>query len=258
MKVISLINHKGGVGKTSTALAIADGLNRTGKDVLFIDLDPQGNATYTLDVIDQCLKCGAIESRALFDPSYVVDVKHLATRQSLAIIPATQYLALAENALEDELHALKINIKALEPSFEYCIIDTPPALNNLMLDALQISDYAIIPAKTDSYSLKGVEQITDTINAVKETNKALQVLGIVFNMYEPRLTLTRLIERNFNNVAKKMNTKVFDTKIRKAQSVAESATVKQSIYEYAPTSKVVKDYENLIIEILDEIDKRDF
>ena len=253
MKTICIVNHKGGVGKTATALAVAEGLSRRGKETLLIDLDPQCNASDSLnwtsseDGSDDV----AVNAASLFVAS-PIDSNQIVKIESLNVIPAVQDLAMAEKSLHD-YSMLTAHLKTLSPSLDFCIIDTPPALNNLTLSALSACDYVLIPAHSDVYSLNGIKQLKETLNAVKESNKRIQVLGIVFTYFEPRLVLSRLIESNFNEIAESLNSSIFKTRIRKAQAIPEAATTKTSIYEYAPKSSVVQDYEDFVDEILERI-----
>ena len=253
MKTICIVNHKGGVGKTATALAVAEGLSRRGKETLLIDLDPQCNASDSLnwtsseDGSDEV----AMDATSLFVSSSI-DLNLIIKSESLHVIPAVNSLAMTEKKLTS-YDSFTTHLNALATSLNFCIIDTPPALNNLTLSALSACDYVLIPAHSDVYSLNGIKQLKETLNAVKESNKRLQVLGIVFTHFEPRLVLSRLIESNFNEVAESLNSSIFKTRIRKAQAIPEAATTQTSIYEYAPKSSVVQDYEDLIDEIIERI-----
>ena len=265
MITISIVNHKGGVGKTATALAVAEGLNRRGKETLLIDLDPQCNASYSLNWnVAQTASTPAapverdgvaVNTASLFTASPIT-LNALVKIQSLYVIPAVQSLAIVEKTLTN-YNTLTAHLNALAPSLDFCIIDTPPALNNLTLNALIASDYALIPARADVYSLEGIKQLKDTLDAVKQDNSRLEVLGILFNFYERRLRLSRLIEKSFDTVAASLNTSVFTTRIRKAQSVAECAILKTSIYEHASPRGIVSDYEALILEILERTKDND-
>ena len=251
MKTICIVNHKGGVGKTATALAVAEGLSRRDKETLLIDLDPQCNASDSLNWTSSVAENDevAVDSTSLFTAS-PIDVSLITKFEPLHVIPAVQSLALAEKSLHDYKN-FKEHLSSLAPSFDFCIIDTPPALNNLTLNALRSCDYVLIPAHADIYSLNGIKQLKETLEAVSEKNQKLQVIGIVFTLFEPRLVLSRLIESNFKEVAESLNSSIFKTRIRKAQAVPEAATTQTSIYEYAPKSNAVCDYENLIDEILE-------
>lgn len=244
MITISLVNHKGGVGKSSIALAIAQGLDRTGLKTLFLDLDPQGNSSYALSAKEQGINAYQLLKQ---EP---INLYNLENKDGMDYIPSNSILSVIEPKLE--LNALKDALEPLKDKYNYCIIDTPPALNLLTLNALNASDELLIPAKTDIFSFKGIEQLSETIQAVQDTsNNKLDILGIVFNMYDSRTVLSRLINANFENLASKLNTRILTSKIRNAEVVNQCLVAQQSIYDYAPTSKVATDYENLCLEILD-------
>ncbi|WP_332060208.1 ParA family protein [Streptococcus canis] len=252
MDVITVINQKGGVGKSTTALALGHGLQAKGKSVLFIDLDAQGNISYTLNGNTDGYNALGILQRPETAPQEI-------QRTGLGdVIPSTPALSGADSILTATGKEYKLK-EALEYiskaySYDHVIIDTPPALGILTINALTASNYAIIPAQADIYSLQGITQLNNTIQVVKKyTNPKLKVLGIVLTRYNARATLTRELTDLLEKTAKDLDTKVFKTRIRENIAVKEAQAVKQSLYNYAPKSNASKDYTDLIDEIETQI-----
>lgn len=248
MDVITIINQKGGVGKSTTALALGHGLQAKEKSVLFIDLDAQGNISYTLNGNTDGYNALGILQRPETAPQ---EIQHTKLGD---LIPSTPSLSGADNILTATGKEYKLK-EALEfiskkYNYDYVIIDTPPALGILTINALTASDYAIIPAQADIYSLQGITQLNNTIQVVKKyTNQKLEILGIVLTRYNARATLTKELTDLLEDTAKQLDTKVFKTRIRENIAVKEAQAVKQNLYTYAPKSNASKDYTDLIDEI---------
>lgn len=252
MKVITVINQKGGVGKSTTALALGHGLQAKKYSVLFIDLDAQGNISYTLNGNTDGYNTLGILQRPETAPQ---EIQHTELGD---IIPSTPALSGADSILTSTGKEYKLK-EALEfvgksNNYDYVVIDTPPALGILTINALTASDFAIIPAQADIYSLQGISQLNSTIQVVqKYTNPALKVLGIVLTRYNARSTLTKELTDLLENTAGQLNTKVFKTRIRENIAVKEAQAVKQNLYTYAPKSNASKDYTALVEEIETDI-----
>lgn len=252
MKVITIINQKGGVGKSTTALALGHGLQAKGENVLFIDLDAQGNISYTLGGDTAGYNSLGILQRPETAGNEI-------QRTGLGdVIPSTPALSGADNILTATGKEYKLK-EALEfiskkYKYDYVVIDTPPALGILTINALTASDYAIIPAQADIYSLQGIAQLNNTIQVVKKyTNPKLKVLGIVLTRYNARATLTKELTGLLESSAMELETKVFKTRIRENIAVKEAQAVRQNLYEYAPNSNGSKDYTALTQEVENEI-----
>jgi len=248
MDVITVINQKGGVGKSTTALALGHRLQAKGRSVLFIDLDAQGNISYTLNGNTDGYNALGILQRPETAPQ---EIQHTELGD---IIPSTPALSGADSILtatgkEYKLkEALEVISKAYK--YDYVVIDTPPALGVLTINALTASNYAIIPAQADIYSLQGITQLNNTIQVVKKyTNPDLKVLGIALTRYNARATLTRELTDLLEKTAMQLETKVFKTRIRENIAVKEAQAVRQNLYEYAPKSNASKDYTALVEEI---------
>ena len=248
MKTLAIVNRRGGVGKTATAHALGAGLARRGYRVLYIDLDSQCNLTY--DVGAQTAPPTSIEVLSGTATAQEA-IKHT---EGGDIIPASPSLAIADTAIEGtgKEHRLR---EALEPAasqYDYCIIDTPPALGVLTVNALTASDGAIIPAQAEVHSLQGIGLLYEAIQAVqKYTNPALKVEGILVTRYRGRAILSKDMRENLEETARDLGTKLFSTPIRECIAIAEAQASQRDIYSYAPRSNASKDYTALVEEIIE-------
>jgi len=250
MKTIAIINQKGGVGKSTTALALLMGLQRRGYKVLGVDLDAQTNFTFTTQA--DINKPGAFE--LLGKTSTAQEV--IQTTYAGDIISASPQLALADITFTrvGKEHLLEEALKPLQSKYDYCIIDTPPALSTLTINALTVSKYAVIPAQADAYSLHGIGRLKETLDVVKAyTNPNLKVLGILLTKYTPRTTLNREVAEAIEQTAKSLDTTLFKTTIRESVAIREAQITQQNLYEYAPKSNATIDYNNFIDELLSKI-----
>ena len=248
-EIITVINQKGGVGKTTTALNIGAGLKSKGYKVLFIDLDAQCNLSYSL-------KANSSPLSSLEVLTKTATAKEVIQQTELGdIIPASPSLAGADNLITEigKEYRLREAVAPIQAEYDYIIIDTPPALSILTINALVVSNSVIIPVQADTYSLQGLGGMADTINQVKQyCNPALTIKGIVITRYNSRAILTRDITEYLNQVAGQLNTKVFSTKVRECIAIKEAQTVQQDLFIYAPKSNGAVDYNNLIIEITED------
>ena len=247
--VLTLANQKGGVGKTTTAVNLAAFLGKKRKSVLVIDLDPQGNATSGLG-IDK----GELESTI-----YDVIVNDEPIRNSILessaknvnICPTNINLAGAEIELVNVMsreQVLKNAIKPVKNEYDYIIIDCPPSLSILTINALTASDGIIIPIQGEYYALEGLTQLVDTINIVKKKlNKNLSILGVVLTMFDRRTQLTRQVEEEVVNY---FGDKVFATHIPRNVRLAEAPSHGVAILDYDKNSKGSKAYEALATEVI--------
>lgn len=245
--IISVTNQKGGVGKTTTAQSLGAGLTAKKFKVLLIDLDPQGNLSYSI---------GAdADKQTIYEVlKKDVDVSDVIQKTSSAdIIPANILLSGAEleftktgrEYLLDEI------LSKLTTIYDYIIIDTPPALSVLTINAFTASDKLIIPMGADMFSLQGIGQLKSTIDQVKRyCNKKLEVEGILLTKHNPRTILSKDLTDVVNNVAKQLNTKVFKSFIRSSVSIQEAQTQQTNIIDYAPTATAQSDYLKFIDEFL--------
>ena len=249
MKTIAIANQKGGVGKSTTALAIGAGLSLRGYRVLYVDLDAQGNLSYTLDANTQGYNAMGVLQRPETAKSEIQK-----TRQGDAIA-STPSLAGADTTITEtgKEYRLKEALEPLSNDYDFCIIDTPPALGILTINALTACNGVIIPSQADIYSLQGISQLSSTLNTVKKyCNRDLSIMGIVLTRYNARSIISRDVAENIETTAMHLQTKLYNTKIRECTALKESQAKKQNIFEYAPKSNAALDYNNLIDEILGE------
>lgn len=249
MKIYAIINQKGGVGKSTTALAIGAGLKIKGCSVLYIDLDAQGNLSYTLGATTQGYNAMGVLQRP---ETAAQEVQHLPQGDIIASSPA---LAGADTILAEtgKEFRLKEALENLSTNYDYCIIDTPPALGILTINALTACNGVIIPAQADIYSLQGISQLGNTLQTVKKyCNSSLAVLGIVLTRYNTRSIISKEVTELIEKVAEELGTKLYKTKIKECTALKEAQAVKQDIFNYAPKSNAAADYKALVNEILEE------
>ena len=249
--VIAITNQKGGVGKTTTSCALLAGLHQMGRRVLGVDLDPQGSLGFCLGLdIDNCATVydvmkGARSIKEVVVPSECGD-----------ILPSNILLSAAELEFNrpGREFLLKNALAEVQDDYDYIIVDTPPALNVLTVNAYVVSDGLVIPMAPEILSLLGVAQIRETIDTVRRCyNSRLKVLGILLNKYNQRFTLNREVLDMAGQIAAQLDTTVFEAKIRTSVSVAEAPAHGESIFEYDPRSKAVQDYQDFLSEIAGKI-----
>lgn len=246
MKTVSVINQKGGVGKSTTAEMLVSALSLKGFKVLAIDLDAQGNLSYSL--------ASDLNSPTILEVlTEEISAKDAIKKARADVISSNKALAGADAFIADtgKEYRLKEALEKIAKNYDFCIIDTPPALGILTINALTASDSVIIPAQADIYSLQGIENLEETIKAVKKyCNPNLKIEGILLTRYNPRTILSREVSEMAEKLAEKLETKLFKSKIRDAVAVKEAQISQESLFKYAPKSNVTKDYEGFINEFL--------
>ncbi len=247
-KIIAVTNQKGGVGKTTTCSSLCGCLSALGKKVLAIDLDPQGNFSFSLGADTD-------HSYTIYDVfKGKVDIYDSVQHCDCCdVIPANILLSGAELELTSvgREYILREHLAGICDSYDYVLIDTPPALSVLTINAYAASHQLIIPMIAEILSLQGISQLKETIFAVKKYyNKILEIRGIVLNKYNSRLILTQEVEELTNIIAEQLDTDVFEQKISSSVIVAEAPAHAKTIIEYAPRSKSAQEYMNLTYEIL--------
>lgn len=249
---IVLTNQKGGVGKTTTATALAAGLGKKGKKVLAIDLDPQGNLGFSLGLdIDNSVTIYDV----LNDKNQVTNAIH--STDICDIIPSNILLSEAEIQLQrgNRELLLKESLEQVQEKYDYVIMDTPPSLNLLTLNAYAAADYLIIPMAAEILSLVGLIQLQETVAAVRSSvNVNLKVLGILLTKYNKRTRLAADVLEMATTVAQQTSTRLFETKIRTGVAAAEAPAHGIHIFDYAPRSNPAKDYQMFVDEVLQRID----
>ena len=245
--IIAIANQKGGAGKSTTAASMAAAMTARKRKTLIIDMDAQGNTTDT--------------AAATADKSTIYDV--LTGRSSAAsaiqqtahgdIIPATLELATMDNVLTatGKEYRLKKALAPIAESYDFIILDTPPALGVLTVNALTAAAGVIIPTNADKYGLQGIMQLCGQIESVREyTNPTLKICGILLTRHTPRRVILRDYAEGLEGMAKKIETKVYKTFIRDCTAIREAQARQQSIFEYAPQSAGAEDYTAFVTEFL--------
>ena len=249
MKTIAVVNRRGGVGKTATAHALGAGLALKGYKILFVDLDSQCNLSY--DVGGKIAPPTSMEVLS-GTASAQEAIQHTAGGD---IISASPSLAVADTAIDGtgKEHRLKEALEDVAGIYDYCILDTPPALGVLTVNALTASQRAIIPAQAEVHSLQGIGLLYEAVQAVqKYTNPELKIEGILITRYKGRAILSKDMRANLEATAKELGTKVFNTPIRECIALQEAQAMQRDIFSYAPRSNATKDYTALVEEILRE------
>ncbi|MGE3402805.1 MAG: ParA family protein [Vicinamibacterales bacterium] len=253
--IVSIANQKGGVGKTTTAVNLAAALALRGARTLLIDLDPQANSSISF------LDLAAVQKSTydmIADPEVSLrDIIHPAPVENLAIAPARIALAKLESRLVGELDAhfrLKDKIAALQGEFEHIVIDCPPALGLLTVNALVASTHLLVPIQSSYFALEGTDDLLETIEKVRQrANPALRILGVVITMHDKRTALARDIREQIQKV---FGGKVFKTVITKSVRLEESPAYKESIFTFAPDSTGATDYYSLCEEVIERVEAR--
>ena len=245
--VIAITNQKGGVGKTTTAAALLSSLHHRGARVLGVDLDPQGSLGFSLGLnIEDCTTIYDV-FRGKVEPAQAI-----ARTETCDLLPSNILLSAAELEFNrpGREFLLKTALSKISDQYDFIVIDTPPALNILTVNAYVATDGLIIPMSPEVLSLLGVAQIKETIESVRGYyNSHLRVLGILLNRCNPRLNLNREVLELAEHIAGQLDTKVFQAKIRTSVSVAEAPAHGISVVDYAPRSKPALDFEELCGEI---------
>ncbi len=252
MKIIAIINQKGGVGKSTTALALGAGLLRKRKRVLFVDLDAQGNLSYALGLNSQEIPAGNSMSVLQRETPLGEAILHTPSGDVLCSSPALSGADSVLTATGKE-YRLKEALGEAGDSYDFAVVDTPPALGILTINALTACDCCIVPAQADVFSLQGILQLNATIQAVRQyCNPNLRVAGILLTRYNGRAIIGREIAEKMASTAQALQTRVFRTTIREGTAIKEAQAMRQDIFSYAPRSNVSSDYQKFVDEFLKE------
>ena len=244
MEIVSIINQKGGTGKTTTAINLGAALAALGKKVLLIDLDPQANLSYSFGINSPVgTMVDVLQGKQALQAILV-------NKEGVSIAPASPLLADLEISLASKIgreRILKDRLAGLT-GFDYVFIDSPPSLSILTVNALNAADEVLVPLQMEILSLQGLTQLLTTINEVRSVlNKGLKVKGVVVSMYDGRRTLSNEV---LQEIKKNLKERVFKTVIRVCVKITEAPSFGKSVLSYAPSSTGAVDYMNLAREFI--------
>lgn len=247
--IVAIVNQKGGVAKTTTAINLAAALAKKKKKVLLLDLDPQANATSglglpkdpeRLTIYDGLL--GEATAEALILPT---------ERDGLFLLPSSMDLAAAEQVLateEDRVLRLKMLLEPVRADYDYIYIDCPPSLSLLTINALTAADELLVPVQAEYYALEGLSQLIETVQKIRETtNPSLEIGGFLMTMVDHRMRLARQV---VDNVRQSLGDRVFKTTIPRNVRLSEAPSYGKSIIDYEPFSKGGRAYMALAKEVM--------
>lgn len=248
-KIISIVNQKGGVGKTTTAINLSNALGENRKKVLLVDIDPQGNSTSGLGFNKKELERSSYH--LLMDLSEAEEIIKKTKFKNLYLLPADMNLAGAELELVDTQNResrLKIGLEKIKGDFDYIFLDCPPSLGLITLNALTVSDSFLVPIQCEYYALEGLSQLMTTVRTVRKLyNPNLDIEGVLLTMYDSRLNLTRMVVEEVKRFFPK---KVFATVIPRNVRLSEAPSFGLPICEYDKSSTGAQSYMNLATEFI--------
>lgn len=245
-RVIAVLNQKGGVGKTTTAINLAAYLAKQGSSVLVVDADPQGNATSGLGVDKTNLSLTLCD--VLVSDAKLADILVETKTKNVFLAPTDARLASAELEIANKGERENILKNKLQPAaYDYILIDCPPALGLLTINALTAADYVLIPVQAEYYALEGLSQLLQVMQQVRHSfNPGLELLGVVMTMYDKRTTLA---DQVYGEVKKHFGDKLFQTVIPRNIRLAEAPSYGRPISEHDKWSKGARAYKNLAKEV---------
>lgn len=253
MTTLTLSNQKGGVAKTSTSNALAAGLYNRNYKVLAVDLDPQCNLSFScgVDMLNT--------EKTLFDVfkgNAEVRETIIPLKLGFDLLPGGLTLAGADMDFTQtgREYMLSEALETVSGKYDFCIIDTPPTLGILTVNALTAADYVIVPMTADIYALQGLTQLNALIQNVRRyCNKGLKIAGILLTRYNDRQIISKTLKTNIGQAAERLSTEVFKTYIREGVAVRETQLLQSDLFTDAPKANVTQDYNNFIDELLERM-----
>ena len=248
MKTLGIVNQKGGVGKTTTAINLAAYLAAGGRRVLLIDMDPQGNATSGLGL--RGIEAGLYE--ALGEPERVAELIVDSGQERLRVLPATPDLAGAGVELADSPYALREVLRHLS-DYDLVIVDAPPSLGPLTINVLAAVDALVIPLQAEYYALEGLAGLTETVERIRGAlNPRLRVLGVAMTMFDGRTNLAQEVEQS---VRQHFGELVFWSVVPRNVRLSEAPSFAKAINQFAPLSSGAAAYKRLAEEVMQRVEK---
>ncbi len=251
MCILSISNQKGGVAKTTTAHNLGAGLCLIGHKVLLIDLDPQANLSSVCGINNADKNIYNVLKKEIELQEIIINVQ-----ENLDIAPSNILLSGLEMELTQtgKEYRLKEAIESIKANYDYIIVDTPPSLSTLTINAFTASDYVIIPTTASIFSIAGVSQLYNTIKEVqKYTNNTLKIAGILITQFNARTNVSKEIEEFTNKLADSIDAKVFNTTISLGTAINESQLSSLDIYSHNKRSKVAIEYISFVKELMETI-----
>ena len=248
-KIIAVANQKGGVGKTTTSVNLSAAFAEMGKKVLLIDCDPQGNVTSGLGIEKDGLELSIYDALINDTPMEEIIIQ---TQFGLDVVPSVMDLAGAEVELvnlEDKQYRLKKTVELVKEKYDYILIDCPPSLGHVTLNALTAADSVLLPLQCEFYALEGLSQLLSTVQLVQEQlNEKLRIEGLVLTMYDSR---TNLAEQVVEEVKTHFPDMVYATKIPRNVRLSEAPSFGKPIFAYSSSSKGAQAYMSLAEEVIE-------
>lgn len=246
-EILAITNQKGGVGKTTTSLNLGVGLIRSGKRVLFVDVDPQCSLSYIMQGDSSQV---TVQELLLRQATAEQAIQKTPEGDLIAASPGLSSMDLVLNQMGKE-YRMREGLAGIAGQYDYIIIDSPPSLDVLTVNTLTAASQVIVPALADIFSLQGVGQLYSTIQAVKTyCNPNLKILGILLTRHTDRYILNRGMRELLEDTAREIGSRVFHSSVREAVVLREAQAARQSIFSYAPKSKQAEDYQAFVEEFL--------